>query len=161
MEDQAGPVGEGAVEAPFSELISRWLDEGDRLDESAAASTKAAASRTEGPLRAFFRRLQPGIDRYRLFVLAGVGLLPLVLFLLTQRGAPASPVVASMTSVAPVGPVAPMAPSAPAPAAPARKLVMPALNVDSVQQAQRRPVKRRRPHRSSNSSTVIAHQKRR
>lgn len=161
MEDQVGAVGEGVVEAPFSEVISRWLDEGDRLDESAAASAKVAPSRTEGPLRAFFRRLQPGIDRYRLFVLAGVGLLPLALFLATQRGAPASSVVASMTSVAPVVPFAPMAPVAsPAQPAPARKLVMPALNVDAVQQAQRRPAQRRRPHRSS-SSNVIARQKRR
>jgi len=160
MEDQVGAVAEGAVEAPFSELISRWLDEGDRLDESAAASAKMAPSRTEGPLRAFFRRLQPGIDRYRLFVLAGVGLLPLALFLATQRGAPASPVVASMTSVAPVAPAAPMAPRAPARPAPARKLVMAALNVDSVQQAQRRPAKRGRPHHSK-SSNVIAHQQRR
>ena len=147
MEDQAGAVGEGAVEAPFSELISRWLDEGDRLDASAAATAAVAPSRIEGPLRAFFRRLQPGIDRYRLFVLAGVGLIPLVLFLLIQRGAPSSPVVASMTSVAPSSPVAPAA------RAPSRQLVMPALRVDSVRQPERRPAKRRRrPHRSNSIS---------
>jgi hypothetical protein len=150
MEDQAGAVGEGVVEAPFSELISRWLDEGDRLDESAAATATAAPSRTEGQLRAFFRRLQPGIDRYRLFVLAGVGLLPLVLFLLIQRGAPASPVVASITSIAPVAPSSPVAPAA---RAPSRQLVMPALRADSVRQPERRPAKRRRrPHRSNSIS---------
>jgi hypothetical protein len=155
MEDQAGAVGEGVVEAPFSELISRWLEEGDRLDESAAATATVAPSRTEGPLRAFFRRLQPGIDRYRLFVLAGVGLLPLVLFLVTQRGAPVSAVVASMTPVAPSTPVAPVAPAG---LAPAWKLVMPALNVDAVQQPGRRPAKRRRRPPRSNS---VSRQKRR
>jgi len=147
MEDQAVAVGEDVVEAPFSELISRWLDEGDRLDEGAAASATVAPARAEGPLRGFFRRLQPAIDRHRLLVLAGVGLLPLVLFLVTQRGASVSPVVASMTSVAPVAPVAPAHPAR------AHKLVMPALNVDSLQQPERRPVKRRRrPHRSNSIS---------
>jgi len=153
MEDQAGAVGEGVVEAPFSELISRWLDEGDRLDESAAATATVAPAGTEGPLRAFFRRLQPAIDRHRLFLLAGVGLLPLLLFLVTQRGAPGSPVVASMTSVAPIEPIAPVEPIVPARPARAHKLVMPALNVDSVQQPERRPAKRlRRPHRSHSIS---------
>ena len=153
MEDQAVAVGEDVVEAPFSELISRWLDEGDRLDEGAAASATVAPARAEGPLRGFFRRLQPAIDRHRLLVLAGVGLLPLVLFLVTQRGASVSPVVASMTSVAPVEPIAPVAPAPPAHPARAHKLVMPALNVDSLQQPERRPVKRRRrPHRSNSIS---------
>jgi len=85
MEDTSGPVvqapfGEGA----FSELISGWLDEGDRLSESAAAAPVPPAA--ESRLGHAVRYLQPVIQRHRLSVLVGLGLLPLALLLGTRGG---------------------------------------------------------------------------
>ena len=102
MEDTSGPViqtpfGEGAV----SELISHWLDEGDRLSAS-AAEIAAPAPPPESRLRRVFQRLQPVVARHRLFVFAGIGLLPLVLILSTQRRAPAQPPAATVPLTLPV-----------------------------------------------------------
>ena len=98
MEDTSGPViqapfGEGA----FSELISGWLDEGDRLSESAAAGPvpPAAESRFDHALR----YLKPVIQRYRLSVLVGLGLLPLALILGTHRGGQAPLAVGPATVI--------------------------------------------------------------
>ena len=61
-------------------------------------------------------RLRPAFDRYRLFVLAGMGLLPLALFMATHRGAaaPAVPMAAVATvSLAPPTPTPAVAPARP------------------------------------------------
>ena len=120
MEDTSGPVIQTPFgESPFGELISHWLDEGDRLSAS-AADIPAPAPATEGRVRDFIHRLQPMMARHRLFVFAGIGLLPLVLILSTKRGAPpvsaatvalALPVAAPATSEARPAPGAPVHPA--------------------------------------------------
>lgn len=85
MQDNESAFTEEAVGPPFSELISRWLDEGDRLSESTSTSRGAAASRAETPFRQTLGRLRAGVAQHRLSVLIGVGLLPLALFLTTQH----------------------------------------------------------------------------
>jgi hypothetical protein len=103
MEESDGARSEEVVDPPFSDLMRRWLDEGDRLSESGVTSPTGAAARAEVPFRQALSRLRTGVDRYRLFVLVGVGLLPLALFTATHRGAaePAA-VAASTASYAPV-----------------------------------------------------------
>jgi hypothetical protein len=90
MEDQNGAASDSVVAAPFSELISAWLDEGDRLDEKAIATTASVPPVVETRARRVLARLRPVFNRHRVLVLAGVGLVPLALFLLTTRSAPAS-----------------------------------------------------------------------
>jgi hypothetical protein len=115
MEDQNGAPTDGVAAAPFSELISAWLDEGDRLDEKAAATAMVPAA-PETPLRRLASRLHPALDRYRLFVLAGVGLIPFLLFTLTHHTAPAATVAMAIAVVAPSPPAT--VPSLPAVAPP-------------------------------------------
>ena len=101
MEDQERALAEEAVAPPFSELISRWLDEGERLSEAMSASRLAAASRAETPFRQGLLRLRAGVAHHRLAVLVGAGLLPLALFLAIQhstRHEAPSPVVAAPAS---------------------------------------------------------------
>jgi hypothetical protein len=98
MEDQERALAEEAVPPPFSELISRWLDEGERLSEAMSTSRMAAASRAETPFRQALLRLRAGVAHHRLAVLVCAGLLPLALFLVTHHAAPV-PVV-SATSLA-------------------------------------------------------------
>ncbi len=94
MEDTSGAV----LKAPFGKLISDWLDEGDRLSASAAAAP-APASATESRLRHVIRRLSPVIERHRLSVLVGMGLLPLALVLCLHRAAPASIALSSAAAL--------------------------------------------------------------
>jgi hypothetical protein len=121
MEDQAAPP-DGVAAPAFSELIRDWLDEGDRIDETAAATTAAAPPTTEGRFQRIALRLRPALDRYRLFVLAGLGLIPFALFTLTHHGvaAPALAVstVSNVPGRAPVPPSAPEAVAAPSSAVP-------------------------------------------
>ena len=101
MEETSGAVADASLkEPPFSELISVWLDEGERLSASAAA---APASRPgpESRLRHVVQRLRPVIERHRLFVLVGIGLLPLALILSAHRGAPVPAAPASTIAAAP------------------------------------------------------------
>jgi hypothetical protein len=112
MEETSGPVIQAPfTEGPFSELISGWLDEGDRLSESAAAAPVPPA--TDSRLGRAVRDLRPVLQRHRLSVLVGLGLLPLVLVLGTHRGGPAPIAVAPAAVIpallAPVVPVAPVA----------------------------------------------------
>jgi len=108
MEETSGPVIQAPFgEGPFSELISGWLDEGDRLSESAAAAQAPPA--TESRLGQTVRYLRPVIQRHRLSVLVGLGLLPLALILGTHRGVqapialgPAAAIPAIFASAAPV-----------------------------------------------------------
>jgi len=149
MEESAGAISEGVAEAPFSELISRWLDEGDRLNESAAATGSVPASRIDGRLLQTLSGLRELADRHRLFVLAGVGLLPLALLVATHRAAPAPAVAASMVSVIPTAPTATR--PAPSPlrairASPPPPRAVPALRVASAAPPAPRPVKHRRRH---------------
>jgi hypothetical protein len=123
MEETSGAVADTPLkEAPFSDLISLWLDEGERLSASAAAAP-APKLATESRVRQVVEYLRPVMERHRLGVLVGIGLLPLVLILCIYRGAPAQaaastlvapPPVAASTLVAPP-PVA-ASPSAPSPA---------------------------------------------
>src|SRR6478609_3822404 len=97
MEENSGAVGQ----APFGEpLISDWLDEGDRLSAS-AADAPAPSPATESPLRHVVQRLQPVLDRHRLFVFAGIGLLPLALILCMNRSAPAQAPAATVALAVP------------------------------------------------------------
>lgn len=122
MEPQEGAPAEGAGDSLFSDQIRLWLDEGDRLDEKAAATSAAVPAAVEGRLRRIVRRLRPGLDRYRVVVLAGLGLIPFFLFALTQHGPPAPALAVSSVSNIPAPPPAPPplpeAAAAPAPAAP-------------------------------------------
>jgi hypothetical protein len=125
MEETSGavhaPFGESPFgESPFGELISAWLDEGDRLSASAAALVAPSAA-AESRFRHVLQRLQPVFARHRLLVLAGIGLLPVALILSMYRGASAQPPAATVALAAPVArPAAveprPAAQSAPAPA---------------------------------------------
>ena len=111
MEETSGAVADASLqERPFSELISVWLDEGERLSASAAAAP-APPPAPESRLRRVFHQLRPAIERHRLFVLVGIGLLPLALILCAHRGTPAQ---AAASTVAAAPPVA-ASPSAQAP----------------------------------------------
>jgi hypothetical protein len=96
MEDQNGASSDSVRPAPFSELISAWLDEGDRLDEKAIATTASAPPVIETRARRILTLLRPALDRYRVVVLAGVGLIPFALFALTHRSG-AVPIAAAAT----------------------------------------------------------------
>jgi hypothetical protein len=97
MEDTSGPV----IQAPFGEaLISDWLAEGDRLSAS-AAEIPAPPPASESRLRHLLQRLQPVFARHRLFVLAGIGLLPVALIICTSRSAPAQAPAATVVLAPP------------------------------------------------------------
>lgn len=132
-----GPLG-GPADAPapqFSELIDRWLQEGDRLDREAAPDGVPPAL----PATRWRRWVQrareiavPIVERHRLEVLVAAGLLPLMLALLAQGGAhhPAAPraapvpvSVASLTAT-PIATAAP--PLSPRVLRPAPQVVAPA-----------------------------------
>jgi hypothetical protein len=98
MEDQERVRAEEAVPPPFSELISRWLDEGERLSEAMSTSRMAAAPCAETPFRQALSRLRAGVAHHRLAVLVCAGLLPLALFLATHHAAPVPVVSAAATS---------------------------------------------------------------
>jgi hypothetical protein len=97
MEDQETALAEEAIAPPFSELISRWLDEGERLSEAMSASKVAAAWRAETPFRRVLSQMRAGVAHHRLAVLVCAGLLPLALFLAIQHH-PTAPA----TSLAPI-----------------------------------------------------------
>jgi hypothetical protein len=101
MEERDAPLAEEVVEPPFSELMRRWLDEGDQLSERGVTSPTAAAARSATPLGQALSRLRAGVERYRVFVLAGVGLLPLALFTATHQRAAGAIVAAATVSSAP------------------------------------------------------------
>ncbi|HXU63218.1 MAG TPA: hypothetical protein VN962_16050, partial [Polyangia bacterium] len=113
-------------EPQFSDLIDRWLQEGDRLNEQAAAAPAPAAPATELE-RWRHRALELGrtvLERHRLELLVAVGLLPLMLFLITQGGGHRAPAVARRVPAAaprPTGAPIPPVPrlAAPAPTPPA------------------------------------------
>jgi hypothetical protein len=108
MEDQSGAPSESVVTAPFSELISAWLDEGDRLDEKALATAAATPPPVETRVGRLFTRLRPALERHRVFVLAGAGLIPFALFALTHRSVAApAPIVAAATVARVATPSAP------------------------------------------------------
>lgn len=113
MEDRTRTPSEVGNEALFSERFRLWLDEGERLEAETAAAPESAHAleppSDHGPLRRLF-------TRHRLGVMAGMGLLPLALFVALHRGSvpPATPPVASAAPV--VAPPSP--PVAPPPASP-------------------------------------------
>src|SRR5690242_18735184 len=100
MEQQDGAPSDGVMAAPFSELISAWLDEGDRLDEKAIATAASVPAPVESLGRRIFTFLRPALERYRVLVLAGAGLIPFGLFALTHRSAAAPVPVAAAAPVA-------------------------------------------------------------
>ena len=134
MDSEAGPtsqaddspvIGESSAEPPFSELISRWLAEGDQL-----AATPVAAD-TGGPRSAIAKRWAPRLerlreitDRHRVLVLAGLGLIPMALFVLTHRSAAPPPVAIAVAAPPPVA-IA-VAPPAPPPVVRVAALIPPA-----------------------------------
>jgi len=121
--DDSPVVIEPAPEPVFSDLISRWLDEGDRLDRGTERSDpNAPAGRAPR-----FERLREIVDRHRVPVLAVVGLIPMTLFLVTHRTPPPAPpqvVARSAPSIArSIAAVVP--PPAPAPAVVAKPVEKP------------------------------------
>lgn len=84
------PTAEPApAQVVFSELIDRWLREGERLHEAASNDGSVAAGRDADPVpdgwRARTAELWRTIlERHRLEALVAVGLLPLMLFLVLQ-----------------------------------------------------------------------------
>jgi hypothetical protein len=88
-------------ESPFGELIGLWLDEGERLSASAAAAP-APNPGSESRFRQVLQHLRPVIERHRLFVLVGLGLLPLALILCLHRGAPAQAAASMIAAPPPV-----------------------------------------------------------
>ncbi len=118
MEETSGAVVDASLkEPPFSELISVWLDEGERLSASAAAAP-ASGPGTESRLRHVVQRLRPVIERHRLFVLVGIGLLPLALILAAHGGAPVPAAPASTIAAAPPVAASPSVQSPPPSSAP-------------------------------------------
>ena len=113
MQDSERALTEETVVPPFSELISRWLDEGERLSEAMSTSPSwsrtATPARAETPFRQALLRLWAGVERHRLAVLVCAGLLPFGLFLATHRsthqstpGLPVAVVSSSASSLAPI-----------------------------------------------------------
>src|SRR4029077_20576122 len=62
-----------ASEAPFSELIRRWWDEGDRLSEGLARAEAEAGRRKR--MHELGANLRQWTSRHRMVVMAGAGLL--------------------------------------------------------------------------------------
>jgi hypothetical protein len=112
MEDPKAPPVHGSNDSLFSERVALWLDAGDRLETPPAQVEEPGEEQPTDPGR--LRRL---LSRHRVGVMAGMGLLPLVLFVSLHRGsvAPASPPVAITAAPAPVMPP-PVPPPAVAPA---------------------------------------------
>jgi hypothetical protein len=113
----------------FSDLIDRWLREGDRLEELAGppAGTHPGDSPTQLDGWKLWARNLLGtvIERHRLEVLVGIGLIPLALFLIVaHHAAPPSTPARTVAALAPAArPRAvlaepPMTVLAPRPAAP-------------------------------------------
>jgi hypothetical protein len=75
-------------EQQLSELIDRWLQEGDRLNDQAATADLPAPplSRRDDWRERALELGRTVLDRHRLELLVGVGLLPLMLFLIAQPG---------------------------------------------------------------------------
>ncbi len=93
----------------FSEdLINRWLEEGERLNQQAAPA-EAPRSRLARWRQRAAEIGHPLVERHRLELLVAAGLIPLALLLVTQRGgqrpsttaAPARVAVASVAALAP------------------------------------------------------------
>jgi hypothetical protein len=141
MEETSGAV----VDAAFSELVSHWLDEGDRLSAGAAAVPMPPLA-PESRLRHAVQRLRPLIARHRLFVLAGMGLLPLALFLCLHRGASVQPAAFTVAAAPPI--TAPSAArSLPVSSAPAQASPAPAkVTLASAGSADAKPEPRRHHH---------------
>ena len=126
------PPGLRAPEPQFSELIDGWLAEGDRLNEQATTHDvpPPPATRVERWRQRAIELGRTALERHRLELLVAIGLLPLLLFLITQGGgrrrspAPRAVPVALARHRAPLPPPgkAPVPASkapAPAPVAPA------------------------------------------
>jgi hypothetical protein len=119
--DRAASDG-AAGEPVFSDLIDRWLREGDRLQDAAGPAGAPGATRVEPETWKTRARelVRVVLGRYRLQVLVGVGLVPLALLLLIAgRGAaepPAPPAPAPVARV--IVPPAPTPAAAPLPPAP-------------------------------------------
>jgi tetratricopeptide (TPR) repeat protein len=138
-EGEAVP-GAGAAERPFSEMISRWLDEGDRIHEKVPAIGDLGVEFTganEGRLRSLIAAGRSGALRHR-GLIAAAALLSLIVAGVSfagarrdRRRAPPVAVVAAHAS-APVAAAAPAsapvvaAPPAPPPSVPASVVVAPA-----------------------------------
>jgi hypothetical protein len=77
---------EAIAELPFSEMISRWLDAGDRMHESvpAAGEPGADVAAHPGRLSAFIDEARARAHRHRRMV-AGAGLLAVVLLVVAFR----------------------------------------------------------------------------
>jgi len=149
-----------SAEPVFSDLIDRWLREGDRLHQSAGAPASGLPgdSPTQVPdLQETWKTrarelVGAALGRHRLEVLVGIGLVPLALFLMIagHTAPPAAPAPAVAARTAPPRPPAvlsepPMTvlaerPTAPAPAGlpPARTNLQPK-HVATAKRAPARP----------------------
>ncbi len=107
--DHAGP-GLSSAEPVFSDLIDRWLNEGDRLNEAAGTADPSAPGDSPTQLDGWKWRARElvgaAMGRYRLPTLVGIGLVPLALMLLVAgRGEPrVSPPPVQAAQAAPAAP---------------------------------------------------------
>jgi hypothetical protein len=65
---RSGAKDRTSSEAPFSDLINRWLDEGDRISEVARAGAVGQRHHKERPLLELLRELRAKADRHRFAV---------------------------------------------------------------------------------------------
>jgi hypothetical protein len=130
--------GLSSSEPVFSELIDRWLRDGERLHEVAGAPDPTAPGDSPTQLDGWKVRARElvgtVIERHRLELLVGIGLVPLALFLLVtghsaRENAPPRAVAAQATR--PAAPPRPAAAQAtrPAPARPRTVLAEPPVTV--------------------------------
>ncbi|HLK89937.1 MAG TPA: hypothetical protein VKZ18_08585 [Polyangia bacterium] len=163
MEDPKRPPVQGSNDALFSERVALWLDEGDRLDVEVAAAPPAPGEHQpsdQGRVRRLFAR-------HRLGVVAGMGLLPLALFLSLHRGSappsvPAAAIVAAPASITPPSqPIAPapaaVAPSAAAVASPAAPVAIAESPVEEAEAADESPARQGRHHRHHHHRRTAHH----
>jgi hypothetical protein len=84
------------VEAPFSEMMRQWLDEGDRLGEGVSTIGAGGTSTSVPRLQQILESIRELARRHRLILLAGIGMLPLLVFTVAHRiaSAPAAQIAA-------------------------------------------------------------------
>jgi hypothetical protein len=106
-----------AAESPFSEMISRWLDDGDRLHESTSAGGfSAELADHPGRVRAFITQARARVHHHRR-ALGGAALLTVIMVVFAFHLAYSEGAVSSPSSSAASDKAPPVSTSAAAPSA--------------------------------------------